>query len=49
MYYITNKQLDEWVGTVRTFEKLMKSELLARKQCHLTLEKMVREIRRNVK
>ena len=48
MYYITSKELDEWVETVRTFEKLMKSELLARKQRHFTLEKMVRELRRNV-
>ena len=46
MGYLTDKQLDEWVKSVRTFEKLLKTELLARKQRHFTPEKMVRDIRR---
>jgi hypothetical protein len=45
---VNTKQNDDWVRAIRAFEGLMKSELQARHQRYFTLEKMIRELRRNV-
>lgn len=48
MNYLKESDLDAWVTYVRMMESLMKEELHARKRRYFTLEKTIREIRRNL-
>jgi uncharacterized LabA/DUF88 family protein len=48
MNYLKESDLDQWVTYVRMMESLMKEELNARRYRYITLEKSIREIRRNL-
>lgn len=48
MNYLKEADLTAWVTYVRMMESLMKEELNARRYRYYTLEKSIREIRRNL-
>lgn len=48
MNYLKESDLDAWVTYVRMMESLMREEINARRYRYFTLEKSIREIRRNL-